>query len=116
MRVETESKPAKKRLKMGKPPKSHPQPETGTIPTSSRVRWEALVLDTMQIQAAFEVASLFPESFALSWSPRNLSRFLLLTLIFAAGMVSRAAEPELQAVSDSPYRLHFVHTHTVEST
>jgi len=70
----------------------------------------------MQIQAAFEVDSLFlfPESLALSWSPRNLSRFLLLTLFFAGGMVSRAVEPELQAVSDSPYRLHFVHTHTGE--
>ena len=50
----------------------------------------------------------------MSWSPRNLSRFLLLTVIFAGGMVSRAAEPKLQAVSDSPYRLNFVHTHTGE--
>jgi uncharacterized protein YcbK (DUF882 family) len=68
----------------------------------------------MQIQVAFEVASLFLESFALPWSPRNLCRFLLLMLTFAGGLVSRAAEPELQAVSDSPYRLHFVHTHTGE--
>ena len=82
--------------------------------TSSRVRWKALVLGIMQIQFAFEVASLFPEFFALAWSQRNLSRFLLLTLIFAGGLVSRAAEPKLQAVSDSPYRLHFVHTHTGE--
>src|SRR4051794_20147628 len=68
----------------------------------------------MQIQFAYEVASLFPEFFALPWSQRNLSRFLLLTLIFACGLVSRAAEPKLQAGSDSPYRLHFVHTHTGE--
>jgi uncharacterized protein YcbK (DUF882 family) len=82
--------------------------------TSSRVRWKALVLGILQIQFAFEVASLFPEFFALPWSQRNLSRFLLLTLIFAGGLVSRAAEPKLQAVSDSSYRLHFVHTHTGE--
>jgi uncharacterized protein YcbK (DUF882 family) len=67
----------------------------------------------MQLQAAFEEARLLPESFALPWLPRNLSRFLLLTLIFAGGLVSSAAEPRLQ-VSDSPYRLHFVHTHTGE--
>ena len=50
----------------------------------------------------------------MPWSPRNLSRFLLLTLIFAGGLVSRAAEPKLQAVSDSPYRLNFVHIHSGE--
>jgi uncharacterized protein YcbK (DUF882 family) len=68
----------------------------------------------MQIQAAFEVASLLPEPFDLRWSPRNLSRFLMLTLIFADGLVSSAAEAKLQVVSDSPYRLHFVHIHTGE--
>jgi len=60
------------------------------------------------------VASLFPEPSALPWSRRNLCSFVLLTLIFADGLVSRAAQPELQAVSDSPYRLHFFHTHTGE--
>src|SRR5436190_9538463 len=97
---------------MARSPRSHRQCETGTMSTSSRVRWKALVLGILQIQFAFEVASLFPEFFALPWSQRNLYRFLLLTLIFAGGLVSRAAEPKLQAVSDSPYRLHFVHTHT----
>ncbi|HEY6303866.1 MAG TPA: DUF882 domain-containing protein [Terriglobales bacterium] len=47
-------------------------------------------------------------------SPRNLCSFILLTLIFAGGLVSRAAEPKLETVSDSPYRLHFFHTHTGE--
>jgi uncharacterized protein YcbK (DUF882 family) len=51
----------------------------------------------------------------LPWSPRNPSSFLLLTLIFASGLVSRAdAEPKLQPVSDSPYQLHLFHTHTGE--
>src|SRR5436309_4855572 len=99
---------------MARSPTSHRQCDTWTMPTSSRVRWKALVLGIMRIQFAYDVASLFPEFFALAWSQRNLSRFLLLTLIFAGGLVSRAAEPKLQAVSDSPYRLHFVHTHTGE--
>lgn len=60
------------------------------------------------------MASLFPESFALPWSPRNLRSFVLLTLIFAGGLVCRAAEPKLEAVSNSPYRLHLSHTHTGE--
>jgi len=105
---------APKLLKMAKSPQVIVSSETGTIPTISPVRWEALVIGIMQIQAASEVASLFPESFALPWSPRNLSRSLLLTLIFGGGLVSRAAELKLQAVSDRPYRLHFVHTHTGE--
>ncbi len=49
------------------------------------------------------------------WSPRILRSFVLLMLVFACGSVSRtAAETNLQAVSDSPYRLHFFHTHTGE--
>ena len=61
------------------------------------------------------MASLFPEPFALPWSPRSLCSFLLLTLTLTGGLVSgTAAEPKLQAVSDSPYRLHFFHTHTGE--
>jgi uncharacterized protein YcbK (DUF882 family) len=61
------------------------------------------------------VASLFPEPFALPWSPRNLCSFVLLTLIFACAVVFPiAAEPKLQALSGSPYRLHFFHTHTGE--
>jgi uncharacterized protein YcbK (DUF882 family) len=48
-------------------------------------------------------------------SPRNLRNFLLLTLVFACGPVSRtAAKPKLEALADSPYRLHFFHTHTGE--
>jgi len=51
----------------------------------------------------------------LSWSPRNLCRFLLLPVIFTCGLVWRtAAEPKEQVISDSPYRLHFFHTHTGE--
>ena len=51
----------------------------------------------------------------MSWSSRNLCRFLLLPVIFTGGLVCRtAAEPREQAVSDSPYRLHFFHTHTGE--
>jgi len=69
----------------------------------------------MQIQATFGVASPFPEPSALSWSPRNIPRFRLLTLIFACSLVSGArTELNLQPVSDSPYQLHFFHTHTRE--
>ena len=51
----------------------------------------------------------------MNWSPRNLPNVLLLALIFASGLASRAdAEAKLQAVSDSPYQLHFFHTHTGE--
>jgi uncharacterized protein YcbK (DUF882 family) len=61
------------------------------------------------------VASLFSGAFALPWSPRGLCRFLLLTLPFASGLVSLAgAEPKIPAVSEIPYRLHFLHTHTGE--
>jgi uncharacterized protein YcbK (DUF882 family) len=56
----------------------------------------------------------FPELLALPSSPRCLSRFLLFTLIFAGSLVSRAAQPKLQTVSNSPYQLHFVDTHTGE--
>ena len=49
----------------------------------------------------------------MPWSQRNLCRSPLLTAIFACGLVSfTAAEPKLQAVSYSPYRLHYFHTHT----
>jgi uncharacterized protein YcbK (DUF882 family) len=38
-----------------------------------------------------------------------------LTLILVCGVVSpTAAEPKLPSVSESPYRLHFFHTHTGE--
>jgi uncharacterized protein YcbK (DUF882 family) len=60
------------------------------------------------------VASLFPEPFALPLSPRNFCSFVLLTLVFAGRLVSRAAEPKLEAVSENPYSLHFFHTHTGE--
>jgi uncharacterized protein YcbK (DUF882 family) len=51
----------------------------------------------------------------LPWSPRNFCSFLLLTMIFTCGLVCRtAAEPKVLGVSDSPYRLHFFHTHTGE--
>jgi len=68
----------------------------------------------MQIHAT-SVASLFPESFALSWSPNNLPRILLLTLTFTTGLVFHAgAEPKPQPLSDGSYQLHLVHTHTGE--
>ena len=61
------------------------------------------------------MASLFPEPLALPWSLRSFCGFPLLTAIFACGLVCRtAAEPRVQAVSESPYRLHFFHTHTGE--
>jgi uncharacterized protein YcbK (DUF882 family) len=60
------------------------------------------------------VAGLFPEPFALPLSPRNFCSFVLLTLVFAGRLVSRAAEPKLEAVSENPYSLHFFHTHTGE--
>jgi len=38
-----------------------------------------------------------------------------LPVIFACGLVGRtAAEPKERAISDSPHRLHFFHTHTGE--
>jgi uncharacterized protein YcbK (DUF882 family) len=61
------------------------------------------------------VATLFLEPLALPWLPRNFCSFLLLTILFTYGPVCRtAAEPRVQGVSDSPYRLHFFHTHTRE--
>ena len=58
---------------------------------------------------------IFPELFALPFWPRSLCSFFLLTLIFACAVVFPiAAEPKLQALSSSPYRLHFFHTHTGE--
>jgi uncharacterized protein YcbK (DUF882 family) len=71
-------------------------------------------IDTMDQQPP-RLANLSLESFALLSSPRILGSVLLLMLVFACGSVSRtAAETKLQAVSDSPYRLHFFHTHTGE--
>jgi uncharacterized protein YcbK (DUF882 family) len=52
--------------------------------------------------------------FALFWSPKNLRRFVLFTLIFGGCLFSRAAEPKLPSVNDSLYRLNFFHTHTGE--
>jgi uncharacterized protein YcbK (DUF882 family) len=54
-------------------------------------------------------------SFALSWSPRNLSSFFLLTLVFAGGLVCLAgAAPKSPTASDGPYQLNLFHTHTGE--
>jgi uncharacterized protein YcbK (DUF882 family) len=50
----------------------------------------------------------------LPWSPRSLCSLVLSTVIFAGGLASHAAGPKLDAPSDSPYRLHFFHTHTGE--
>ena len=51
----------------------------------------------------------------MPWSPRALPTVLLLALILASGLASCAdTEPKLQPVSDSPYQLHFFHTHTRE--
>ena len=51
----------------------------------------------------------------MPWSQRNPCSSPLLTAIFVCGVVCfSAAEPKLQAVSYSPYRLHFFHTHTGE--
>ena len=48
-------------------------------------------------------------------SIRRLCNVVLLTMIFADGLVSpTAAESRVQAVSESSYRLHFFHTHTGE--
>jgi uncharacterized protein YcbK (DUF882 family) len=50
----------------------------------------------------------------LSWSPKIVFHLLLLMLV-SSGQFSRAAvEPRVDAVSNSPYRLHFFHTHTGE--
>ena len=51
----------------------------------------------------------------LSWSPRCLLNFPCWAVIFACGPVCRTtAEPKVHVVADSPYRLHFFHTHTGE--
>jgi len=48
-------------------------------------------------------------------STKHLFHFPLVTLILVGGFLSPAdAEPKLQPVSDSPYQLHFFHTHTGE--
>jgi uncharacterized protein YcbK (DUF882 family) len=60
------------------------------------------------------VASLF-WSFFLLWSPKNSCSFVLMTLMFACGLVSGTeGERKLPGVSYSGYRLHFFHTHTGE--
>lgn len=48
-------------------------------------------------------------------SPKNFCSFLLLTMIFTSGLVCRSStESRGHDRSDSPYRLHFFHTHTGE--
>lgn len=47
----------------------------------------------------------------MHWS---LCSLVLSTVIFAGGLASRAVGSKVDAVSDSPYRLHFFHTHTGE--
>ena len=49
----------------------------------------------------------------MPWLPRNLCGFVLFTLFFAGRPGSSATKP-LEALSDSPYRLRFFHTHTGE--
>jgi uncharacterized protein YcbK (DUF882 family) len=52
---------------------------------------------------------------ALHRTPGILCRFVLSTVIFISGLVCpAAAEPKTQSVPDSPYSLHFFHTHTGE--
>lgn len=47
--------------------------------------------------------------------PRSLAGLFVLTLILALGMVpTLAAKQQLSGVPDSPYRLHFFHSHTGE--
>lgn len=51
----------------------------------------------------------------MSSLPRCLCNFALSGVILACGLVRYAAgEPNAQAVANSPYRLHFYHTHTGE--
>lgn len=69
----------------------------------------------MPNQARLRGPNLFLESFNLLSSLWNALRFLLLILILAGDLVSRAdVKPKLPPVSDGPYRLHFFHTHTGE--
>ena len=59
--------------------------------------------------------SLSIEVLVLPWFPRCLFNFPFWAVLFACGLVCRTtAEPKVQAVADSPYRLHFFHTHTGE--
>jgi uncharacterized protein YcbK (DUF882 family) len=61
------------------------------------------------------VASLLIEALVLPWSPRCLLNFPFWAVIFACQLVGRStAEPKVQVIADSPYRLHFFHTHTGE--
>ena len=61
------------------------------------------------------VVSLSIEVLVLPWFPRCLFNFPFWAVLFACGLVCRTtAEPKVQAVADSPYRLHFFHTHTGE--
>lgn len=51
----------------------------------------------------------------MSWSPKSLFQFLLVTLIsVSVSLSSAAAEPKLQTVSLDSYQLHLFHTHTGE--
>lgn len=51
----------------------------------------------------------------MSWWQKQFCGFLLLTVIFTGGLVRPiAASSKQPVVSDSPYRLHFFHTHTGE--
>jgi uncharacterized protein YcbK (DUF882 family) len=53
--------------------------------------------------------------FSLPSLPRSLCSLFFSTLILALGIVPTiAAEPKLPGAQDSPYRLHFFHTHTGE--
>lgn len=61
------------------------------------------------------MASLFLEPVGLPWSSRRLWNYVLFTVTLACGLVCHSfAEPKVQTDSDSPYRLHFFHTHTGE--
>jgi hypothetical protein len=57
----------------------------------------------------------FPGAFCFALLAKESLHFFLLTLIFACAVVFPiAAEAKLQALSGSPCRLHFFHTHTGE--
>jgi uncharacterized protein YcbK (DUF882 family) len=56
----------------------------------------------------------FSEPVTLPWPSKSLCNFVVLTLVLACAPVARTSKPKLQPVSDSPYRLHFFHTHTGE--
>ena len=47
-------------------------------------------------------------------SPKIFCQFLFLIVISAGHVAQGSAEPKIQGISNSPYRLHFFHTHTGE--